>query len=108
MEADHILSHKLCQGADGLDTVEGHNEALQLPHVLHSECEAGLREDLLLFSSTINLSQESMLVGQQLIHKVLSRLSDIPVGKVHNELLDLDPFIEVARGAQVFVLCGSC
>lgn len=102
---ENVLLGKLCQSPNGLNTVQSHDEILQLPHVLDCKSQSCLRDCLLLFSATVDFSQQRVLVGKQLMDEVLDWA--VSVCKLRDQVLDLDSLEKVSGRAKMFVLWKS-
>lgn len=98
----------MCQGSHRLDTVQGHDKALQLPHILDGKSQAHLSCAKVLDFVFLDFSEERMLIGQKILDEVLDRSHDVSVRQHLYEILYSYSLVEVAGGSQVLVLCDMC
>lgn len=101
---DYSLLSKLRQCPHRLDTIQGHDEALQLPHILDRQSQPCLSCTKILDFIFLDFSQERVLVSQKILYEVFDRSPDISVRQDLHKILYSHSLIEVAGGSQVLVL----
>ena len=78
-QMDYSLLSELRQCSDRLDTIQGHDKALQLPHVLDCQSQPCLSRAKILDFIFLDFSQERVLISQKILYEVLDRSPDISV-----------------------------